>query len=95
MLKLQESPLHCGPDQPRIQTGVLDHSLVCLLIRLHRSLVPSLAHFAHSLARGTENDCMAILSVFFSIFDHSVRLDKKIFARLPLIEFGELEKFSR
>ena len=53
------------------------------------------AHFAHFLARGTENDCMAILSVFFSIFDHSVRLDKKIFARLPLIEFGELEKFSR
>ena len=36
-----------------------------------RSLVPSLAHFAHSLARGTVNDWMAILSVFFSIFDHS------------------------
>ena len=27
--------------------------------------------FAHSLARGTMNDWMAILSVFFSIFDHS------------------------
>ena len=38
------------------------------------SLVRSLAHFAHFLARGTVNDCMAILSVFFSIFDHSVRL---------------------
>ena len=37
-----------------------------------RSLVRSLAHFAHSLARGTVNDWMAILSVFFSIFDHSV-----------------------
>ena len=38
-----------------------------------RSLVRSLAHFAHSLARGTVNDWMAILSVFFSIFDHSAR----------------------
>ena len=35
------------------------------------SLVRSLAHFAHSFARGTVNDWMAILSVFFSIFDHS------------------------
>ena len=39
-----------------------------------RSLVCSLAHFAHSLARGTVNDWMAILSVFFSIFDHSERM---------------------
>ena len=38
-----------------------------------RSLVRSLAHFAHFLARGIVNDWMAILSVFFSIFDHSVR----------------------
>ena len=30
-----------------------------------RSFVRSLAHFAHSLARGTLNDWMAILSVFF------------------------------
>ena len=30
-----------------------------------RSLARSLAHFAHSLARGTVNDWMAILSVFF------------------------------
>ena len=30
-----------------------------------RSLVRSLAHFAHSLAPGTVNDWMAILSVFF------------------------------
>ena len=33
-----------------------------------RSLTRSLAH---SLACGTMNDWMAILSVFFSIFDHS------------------------
>ena len=39
-----------------------------------RSLVRSLAHFAHSLARGTVNDWMAILCVFFSIFDHSAFL---------------------
>ena len=38
-----------------------------------RSLVCLLVHFAHSLARGIVNDWMAILSVFFSIFDHSVR----------------------
>ena len=54
------------------------HSFACsgLLASLHpplRSLVCSLAHFAHSLARGTEDDWMAILSVFFSIFDHSDR----------------------
>ena len=39
-----------------------------------RSLIRSLNHFAHSLARGTVNDWMAILSVFFSIFDHSAKL---------------------
>ena len=37
-----------------------------------RSLIRSLAHFAHSLARGKVIDYIAILSVFFSIFDHSV-----------------------
>ena len=31
----------------------------------------SLAHFAHSLARGKVNYKMAILSVFFFIVDHS------------------------
>ena len=36
-----------------------------------RSFARSLAHFAHSLACGTVNDWMAILSVFFSFFDHS------------------------
>ena len=103
---------YCGPEQPRIQTDVLGHSLVCSLVRSHRSLdcllrpaclltrsaalmrsaaltcslaldcllrsrpplrslVCSLAHFAHSLARGTVNDWMAILSVLFPVFDHS------------------------
>ena len=33
-----------------------------------RSLVRSLAHFAHSLARGTVNDEMAIYSVFLFLF---------------------------
>ena len=37
-----------------------------------RLLVCSLAHFAHGLARGTMIYMMAMLSVFFSIFDHSV-----------------------
>ena len=44
------------------------------LLALHyslRSLVRLLAHFAHSLTRGTVNYWLAILSVFFSIFDHS------------------------
>ena len=63
--------LHYGRKLPRIQIGVLGHSLVRLLVPSHRSLVRSLAHFAHSLARGTVNDWMAILSVFFPIFDHS------------------------
>ena len=54
---------HCGPEQPRIQTEVLGHSLVHSLVRWHRSLVRflrtarfarafrcarSLAHFAPS-----------------------------------------------
>ena len=65
----------------------------CSLISLTRSLAPdcslrsrpplrslvrslahfahSLAHFAHSLARGTVIYKMAILSVFFPILDHS------------------------
>ena len=62
---------------------VLSHSLVRQLVHSHRSLVRLLrtarfartlrcAHFAHSLARGKVNHTMAILSVFFSIFDHSV-----------------------
>ena len=38
---------------------------------LLRSRVRLLALFAHSLARGTVNDLMAISSVFFSILAHS------------------------
>ena len=49
-------PLHYGRKLPRIQTEVLGHSLVRSLVRSHCSLVRSLAHFAHSLARGTVND---------------------------------------
>ena len=64
------STVHCGPEQPRIQTALLGHSLVRSLVRSHRSLVRllqtarfaralrcahSLAHFAHSLARGKVN----------------------------------------
>ena len=36
------------------------------------------AHFAHSLARGTVNDWMAILSVFFSFFHHSEVLHRPV-----------------
>ena len=43
-------------------------SSVRSLARTAHSLVCSLAHF---LARGVVNDWMAILSVFFPIFDHS------------------------
>ena len=57
-MSCQASVLHCGPDQPRIETEVLGHSFVSSLIR-------SLVHFAHSLAHGTVNDWMAIYSVFF------------------------------
>ena len=71
-LQKKQVIVHCGPEQPKIQTEVLGHSLVLSLVCLHRSLVCSLAHFAHSLARGTVNDWMAIKSVFFPIFDHSV-----------------------
>ena len=87
---LRDFYVHSGPEQPRIQTAKLGHSLVrllvrshCLLVRLLRtarfaralrcaySLARSLAHFVHSLAHGKVNDWMGILSVFFSIFDHS------------------------
>ena len=66
------------------------HSFACF--KLLASLAPSaaltrsLAHFAHSLARGTVNDWMAILSVFFPIFDHSAlkkTFKDKYASRLP------------
>ena len=45
--------IHCGPDQPRIQTEILGHSLVHSLVRLHCSLVCLLRTTPHyaSLAR--------------------------------------------
>ena len=64
-------PPHHGLEQPKIQIGVLGHSLVRSLGPLTRSLAPdcslrsrpplrshvrSLAHFAHSLARGKVDD---------------------------------------
>ena len=70
---------------PDFSTGPLARPFARSLAPLTRSLAPhnslrsravrrlfirSLAHFAHSLARGTVNDWMAILSVFFSISNH-------------------------
>ena len=62
-----------------VSIGPLARLFACSLapdcsLRSHpplRSLARSLAHFAHSLA---VNDWMAILPVFFSIFDHSAPL---------------------
>ena len=54
------------------------------------------AHFAHSLARGTVNDWIAILSVFFSIFDHSAmgifNLNQLIVFRLKMFTKAESRK---
>ena len=55
------------------------HSIACSALLVYsfcsraplRSLVRLLAHFTHSLPRGTVNDKMAIYPVFFSILDHS------------------------
>ena len=41
--------------QKYMWTEVLGHSLVRSSVRSHRSLVRSLTHFAHSLARGKVN----------------------------------------
>ena len=69
--------VHCGPEKPRIQTEVLGHSLVrlhrslvCLLrtARFARALVRSLAHFAHSLARGTVNMIAWLFCLCFFYF---------------------------
>ena len=54
-------------------------------ILLLRSLVRSLAHFAHSLARGTVNVWMAILSAFFSIFDYSATVIMILTLALALV----------
>ena len=59
-----------------------------------RSLVRSLAQSAHSLARGKVNYQMAILSVFFSIFDHSERDKPKKTERQKAIECATIRKRS-
>ena len=56
------SPQHCGPEKPRIQIGVLSHSLIRLLVCLDHSLT----YFAHSRARGTVIRWLFILG--FSLF---------------------------
>ena len=48
----------CDPFYPILPYSLRPRALL-------RSLVRSLAHFAHSLARGTVNDEAAVLSVFF------------------------------
>ena len=50
-LDAHHHPLHCGLEQTRIETSGLGHSLVCSLIRSHRSLVCLLrtARFARAL----------------------------------------------
>ena len=57
-----------------------------------RSLIPSLAHFAHSLARGKVNYQIAILSVFFSIFDHSALLSLAPRSRLARNELADADQ---
>ena len=57
------SPGHCGPEQPKVQTEVVGHSFVCLL--------------AHSRARGTVSDWMAIHSVFFFLLFWTIMQEKK------------------
>ena len=62
----KDTTLRCGPDQPRIQTEMLGHLLIHLLVRSHCSLACLLtrsavltcllAHFTYSLACGTVND---------------------------------------
>ena len=47
--------------------------LTCPFARLLVPPTRPLTHYAHSLAHGTVNDWMAILCVFFSIFDHTVK----------------------
>ena len=86
LLPLCMSASHYGPEQPRIHTEVLSHSLARSLVPLHcsfvhlphfaplHSLISMLPHFAHYLALDTVNDYMAILSVLFSILDHSASL---------------------
>ena len=49
--QLKGGRIHCWPDQPKTQIKVLGHSLVCSLVRSHRSLICLLlpAHFIRAL----------------------------------------------
>ena len=93
----REHKLHCGPEQPRIQTEVLGHSLVHSLIRSHRSFVHLLctdcfarvlhcAYLPHSLAHGTVNNWMAFFCffLFWTIVNLRRRGNKKERGRAAL-----------
>ena len=63
--------LHCGPEQPSIQTVVLHWATRLFIFSFVRSLI----HFTHSLARGTVNVQMAIFLCFLfhsGPMDHGV-----------------------
>ena len=73
---------------PLTRSLIQDYSL-----RSHfplRSLIRSLAHFAHFLTCGTVNDWMAILSVYFSIFNHSVAPRCSLRSCIPLCSLTSL-----
>ena len=50
-MDLVKRGLHCGPEQPKILTEVLGHSLVRSLVRSNRSLVPHYSLHLHTLLR--------------------------------------------
>ena len=72
-----KSVRHYGLEQPKVQTAVLGHSLVRSLAPLNRSLAPrtrSLARSLRPLPRSWESELLDGYFVFFSIFNHSVRM---------------------
>ena len=70
LTSLVSSAFHCGPEQPRIQTEVLGHSLVHLLVRCAHSFARSLTSLTRSLV-GKWLIRWLFYLWFFSIFDHS------------------------
>ena len=62
---------------PDFSTGPLARPFARSLAPLTRTAHShrSLAHFTHSLARGTVNEWMIIYSLFFSILAHSVMVE--------------------
>ena len=97
--RFENWPVHCGPEKSRIQYWVTRlsvrsfartaHSFACsaLLASLACSAACTrlLSCFTNSLACGTVNDWMAILSVFFSILAHSVSVDERFWGTYPLL----------